>query len=200
MFFKVTCMAFVQDSSNKREINCDERLKTLFDGREKVGFLEIGKLLSRHFAKTSWSCSGASRLHESHLWINTVPGAATSFDIVDDFSGVVSDCCGYLWLWSLDSVSNFAGLCVRCLRKWIVRYFCAITFNPFYERLFWRSLHVRAALLRWIRHGSLLQKFGNRTTSDICYTLHGMCSVLNIGCLLTAVDEGVEDNFCKLKQ
>ncbi|KAL3742530.1 hypothetical protein ACJRO7_017922 [Eucalyptus globulus] len=43
----------LQDSINKREINCDERLKTLFEGREKVGFLEIGKLLSRHFVKTS---------------------------------------------------------------------------------------------------------------------------------------------------
>ncbi|XP_030549915.1 upstream activation factor subunit spp27-like [Rhodamnia argentea] len=43
----------LQDSSNKREINCDERLKTLFEGRDKVGFLEIGKLLSRHFVKTS---------------------------------------------------------------------------------------------------------------------------------------------------
>ncbi|KAI6702999.1 hypothetical protein NL676_012135 [Syzygium grande] len=43
----------LQDSINKREINCDERLKTLFEGREKVGFLEIG---------------------------------------------VVSNCCGYLWL------------------------------------------------------------------------------------------------------
>ncbi|THG00903.1 hypothetical protein TEA_015279 [Camellia sinensis var. sinensis] len=39
--------------TNKREICCDERLKTLFEGKDKVGFLEIGKLLSRHFVKTN---------------------------------------------------------------------------------------------------------------------------------------------------
>ncbi|KAF5946555.1 protein TRI1 [Camellia sinensis] len=43
----------LQNPTNKREICCDERLKTLFEGKDKVGFLEIGKLLSRHFVKTN---------------------------------------------------------------------------------------------------------------------------------------------------
>lgn len=42
-----------QNPTNKREIFCDEKLKSIFDGKDKVGFLEIGKLLSRHFIKTS---------------------------------------------------------------------------------------------------------------------------------------------------
>lgn len=33
---------------------CDEKLKAIFDGKEKIGFLEIGKLLTRHFVKTDW--------------------------------------------------------------------------------------------------------------------------------------------------
>ncbi|KAK8589928.1 hypothetical protein V6N13_088734 [Hibiscus sabdariffa] len=43
----------LQNPENKREIFCDEKLKTIFDGKEKVGFLEIGKLLSCHFVKSS---------------------------------------------------------------------------------------------------------------------------------------------------
>ncbi|GMI78986.1 hypothetical protein HRI_001567900 [Hibiscus trionum] len=43
----------LQNPNNKREIFCDEKLKTIFDGKEKVGFLEIGKMLSRHFVKSS---------------------------------------------------------------------------------------------------------------------------------------------------
>ncbi|XP_021283485.1 protein TRI1 [Herrania umbratica] len=42
----------LQNPSNKREIFCDEKLKAIFDGKEKIGFLEIGKLLTHHFAKT----------------------------------------------------------------------------------------------------------------------------------------------------
>ncbi|XP_043694764.1 protein TRI1-like [Telopea speciosissima] len=42
----------LQNPSNKREIRCDEKLKTIFDGKETVGFLEIAKLLSPHFVKT----------------------------------------------------------------------------------------------------------------------------------------------------
>uniref|UniRef100_A0A7C9D1Q2 DM2 domain-containing protein n=2 Tax=Opuntia streptacantha TaxID=393608 RepID=A0A7C9D1Q2_OPUST len=41
----------LQNPSNKREIICDEKLKTLF-GKDKVGFLEIARLLSQHFVKT----------------------------------------------------------------------------------------------------------------------------------------------------
>ena len=44
----------MQNPNNKREIFCDEKLKTIFDGKEKIGFLEIGKMLSRHFVKTNW--------------------------------------------------------------------------------------------------------------------------------------------------
>ncbi|KAJ9141287.1 hypothetical protein P3X46_031836 [Hevea brasiliensis] len=42
----------LQNPADKKEIFCDEKLKTIFDGKEKVGFLEIGKLLSCHFVKT----------------------------------------------------------------------------------------------------------------------------------------------------
>ncbi|KAI3739442.1 hypothetical protein L2E82_29846 [Cichorium intybus] len=43
----------LQNPTNKREIICDEKLKTIFDGRDKVGFLEIAKLLAPHFVKTT---------------------------------------------------------------------------------------------------------------------------------------------------
>ena len=42
---------FLQNPTNKKEIICDAKLKVLFDGRDKVGFLDIGKLLSAHFPK-----------------------------------------------------------------------------------------------------------------------------------------------------
>lgn len=41
----------LQNPANKREIYCDDKLKTLFEGRDKVGMLEIGGMLSRHFVK-----------------------------------------------------------------------------------------------------------------------------------------------------
>lgn len=41
----------LQNGADKREIYCDEKLKALFDGKDKVGFLEVGKLLSPHFVK-----------------------------------------------------------------------------------------------------------------------------------------------------
>ncbi|XP_009619389.1 protein TRI1 [Nicotiana tomentosiformis] len=41
----------LQDPMNKREIICDHKLKILFGGKDKVGFLEISKLLSVHFVK-----------------------------------------------------------------------------------------------------------------------------------------------------
>lgn len=43
----------LQNPSNKREIFCDAKLKKLFNGKGKVGFLDIAKLLSPHFVK-SW--------------------------------------------------------------------------------------------------------------------------------------------------
>ncbi|KAK1584596.1 hypothetical protein Q3G72_034314 [Acer saccharum] len=39
----------LQNPQNKREIICDAKLKAIFDGKDVVGFLEIGKLLTRHF-------------------------------------------------------------------------------------------------------------------------------------------------------
>ncbi|KAL5538118.1 hypothetical protein UlMin_037008 [Ulmus minor] len=43
----------LQNPVDKREIICDNKLKRLFEGKEKVNFLEVGKLLSRHFVKTN---------------------------------------------------------------------------------------------------------------------------------------------------
>ncbi|MBA0827259.1 hypothetical protein Goarm_012048 [Gossypium armourianum] len=42
-----------ENPSNRKEIFCDEKLKTIFNGKEKVGFLEIGKMLTPHFVKTT---------------------------------------------------------------------------------------------------------------------------------------------------
>ncbi|XP_031271960.1 protein TRI1-like [Pistacia vera] len=43
----------LQNPANKREIRCDEKLKSIFNGRDTVGFLEIAKLLSQHFVKSA---------------------------------------------------------------------------------------------------------------------------------------------------
>ncbi|KAK7252594.1 hypothetical protein RIF29_36651 [Crotalaria pallida] len=43
----------LQNPENKKEIFCDAKLKTIFDGKEKVGFTEIARLLSNHFAKSA---------------------------------------------------------------------------------------------------------------------------------------------------
>ncbi|XP_055819829.1 protein TRI1-like [Solanum dulcamara] len=43
----------LQNPANKKEINCDDKLKTIFAGKDKVGFLEIAKLISSHFQKAS---------------------------------------------------------------------------------------------------------------------------------------------------
>ncbi|KAK9674073.1 hypothetical protein RND81_12G209100 [Saponaria officinalis] len=42
----------LQNPNDKREIICDQKLKTLFSGKDTVGFLEIARLLSQHFVKT----------------------------------------------------------------------------------------------------------------------------------------------------
>ncbi|TKY70198.1 Upstream activation factor subunit UAF30 [Spatholobus suberectus] len=42
----------LQNPTNKKEIFCDEKLKTIFDGKDKVGFTEIARLLSNHFVKS----------------------------------------------------------------------------------------------------------------------------------------------------
>ncbi|CAL4919211.1 unnamed protein product [Urochloa decumbens] len=41
----------LQDPADKKVVVCDEKLKNLFAGRERVGFLEIAKLLNPHFVK-----------------------------------------------------------------------------------------------------------------------------------------------------
>ncbi|XP_006648278.1 protein TRI1-like [Oryza brachyantha] len=43
----------LQNPANKKEIYCDEKLKSLFAGRDKIGMLEIAKLLSPHFIKAN---------------------------------------------------------------------------------------------------------------------------------------------------
>ncbi|XP_040989487.1 zinc finger CCCH domain-containing protein 19-like, partial [Juglans microcarpa x Juglans regia] len=42
----------LQNPANKREIFCDEKLKSIFPGKDAVGFQEVTKLLSIHFVKS----------------------------------------------------------------------------------------------------------------------------------------------------
>ncbi|KAL5993857.1 hypothetical protein ACLOJK_038214 [Asimina triloba] len=39
------------DPENKKIIVCDEKLKKLFGGKDRVGFLEISGLINPHFVK-----------------------------------------------------------------------------------------------------------------------------------------------------
>uniref|UniRef100_A0A1J3G2R9 Upstream activation factor subunit spp27 n=1 Tax=Noccaea caerulescens TaxID=107243 RepID=A0A1J3G2R9_NOCCA len=39
----------LQDPQDKKVIICDEKLKKIFDGKDRVGFLEIAKLIGPHF-------------------------------------------------------------------------------------------------------------------------------------------------------
>ncbi|XP_074592217.1 upstream activation factor subunit UAF30-like [Curcuma longa] len=41
----------LQNPSNKKEICCDEKLKTILDGKDKVGMFDIVKLIAPHFVK-----------------------------------------------------------------------------------------------------------------------------------------------------
>ncbi|XP_058081861.1 protein TRI1 [Magnolia sinica] len=41
----------LQDPENKKIILCDEKLKKIFGGKDRVGFLEISGLLNPHFMK-----------------------------------------------------------------------------------------------------------------------------------------------------
>ncbi|CAH2059239.1 unnamed protein product [Thlaspi arvense] len=43
----------LQNPENKKQILCDAKLKTIFNGQDTVGFLEIAKLLSQHFPKSA---------------------------------------------------------------------------------------------------------------------------------------------------
>lgn len=44
-------IAIFKDPENKKVIICDEKLKKIFGGRDRVGFLEIAGLISPHFLK-----------------------------------------------------------------------------------------------------------------------------------------------------
>ncbi|KAE8708446.1 pentatricopeptide repeat-containing protein [Hibiscus syriacus] len=37
------------DPENKKVINCDEKLKKIFGGKDSIGFLEFDGLISPHF-------------------------------------------------------------------------------------------------------------------------------------------------------
>ncbi|KAG5069566.1 hypothetical protein JHK85_001943 [Glycine max] len=54
LFFcaEIFLLTILQNPANKKEIFCDEKLKTIFEGKDKVGFTEIAKLLSNHFVKS----------------------------------------------------------------------------------------------------------------------------------------------------
>ncbi|ONK58875.1 uncharacterized protein A4U43_C08F630 [Asparagus officinalis] len=39
----------LQNPANKREIRCDEKLKSIFEGKDTVGMMEIARLLKPHF-------------------------------------------------------------------------------------------------------------------------------------------------------
>ncbi|WOL20388.1 hypothetical protein Cni_G29193 [Canna indica] len=41
----------LQDPTDKKVIVCDEKLKAIFGGRDRVGFLEISGLINPHFVK-----------------------------------------------------------------------------------------------------------------------------------------------------
>ncbi|KAF7840756.1 SWI/SNF complex component SNF12-like protein [Senna tora] len=41
----------LQDPENKKFIICDEKLKKIFGGKDRIGFLEIAGLISPHFLK-----------------------------------------------------------------------------------------------------------------------------------------------------
>ncbi|XP_062147583.1 protein TRI1-like [Alnus glutinosa] len=42
----------LQNPENKREVFCDEELKSIFPGKDRVGFQDITRLLSSHFVKS----------------------------------------------------------------------------------------------------------------------------------------------------
>ncbi|KAL6505225.1 hypothetical protein OROGR_025042 [Orobanche gracilis] len=42
----------LQNPDNTKEIFCDDKLKTIFEGKDKVGFTEVARLLSSHFVKS----------------------------------------------------------------------------------------------------------------------------------------------------
>ncbi|XP_027912522.1 upstream activation factor subunit UAF30 [Vigna unguiculata] len=42
----------LQDPADKRTIICDEKLKKIFEGRDRVGMLDVARLISPHFLKT----------------------------------------------------------------------------------------------------------------------------------------------------
>lgn len=71
-FFCLLFFVFsMQNPANKREIHCDGKLKSLFDGRDKINFLEVSKLLNAHFVKTNWYHQLLRTGRIKKLWVKT---------------------------------------------------------------------------------------------------------------------------------
>ncbi|RRT59327.1 hypothetical protein B296_00036883 [Ensete ventricosum] len=51
VILSLSCALPLQDPENKKIIVCDEKLKAIFGGRDRVGFLEISGLINPHFSK-----------------------------------------------------------------------------------------------------------------------------------------------------
>ncbi|KAK6916360.1 SWIB/MDM2 domain, partial [Dillenia turbinata] len=61
----------IMDPENKKIIVCDEKLKKIFGGKDRVGFLEIAGLINPHFLKyllMNFSVSFASRYGVGLVW------------------------------------------------------------------------------------------------------------------------------------
>ncbi|KAK1592911.1 hypothetical protein Q3G72_032295 [Acer saccharum] len=43
----------LQNPQNRKEIHCDDKLKTIFGEKDTVGFTKIAGLLSQHFVKSA---------------------------------------------------------------------------------------------------------------------------------------------------
>lgn len=62
VILSLLCALPLQDPENKKIIVCDEKLKAIFGGRDRVGFLEISGLINPHFSK--WLC----HTQEGRFW------------------------------------------------------------------------------------------------------------------------------------
>ena len=66
---------FLQDPQNKKVIICDEKLKKIFDGKDRVGFLEIAKLIGPHFLWMKWNLAGEKTINHWHMFWWAIKGA-----------------------------------------------------------------------------------------------------------------------------